>query len=417
MIGFRDVRMLWVERMRETGNGAFGLLLAVLVTPAIVCLPAAAQRAPVGADLGRVELSFAGPEEVVVPTDEMSCEKPTRGRRSLDVPDMPPAAFRRADGTVIMLAGNRQNFYLQGPDLDHVTRSSCHSLLPYAPKDDPAAYQDNEWLFALYSFDGSTVLGFVHNEYHGEEHGNPSCTFSNRENRTCWYASTTLVKSTDGGMDFERPASGDNVVASLPYKFTTAVRRAQVGAPKVVGDPKSGDLYIMTSFADRNRGISIGQCLIRAPNANKSTWRVWDGKSFDTPIANPYRASEGESQAADCSQVVKENLMSVKYARALDAYIGVAMRRDRIVYTLSKDLINWTPVKTLANVSTFASWKPGAAAPVWYVSMLDPTSKSRNFDTLETRPYLYYVRFRVDGNRLVNARRDVMRRALSITGN
>jgi hypothetical protein len=50
----------------------------------------------------------------------------------------------------------------------------------------------------------------------------------------------------------------------------------------------------------------------------------------------------------------------------------------------------------------------------WYFSLLDPTSSSRNFDTLEQRSYLYFVRFRVENDRIVNARRDVVRVPLQI---
>jgi hypothetical protein len=379
-------------------------------------LPAQAQRAPAAAPaeaIPSVQLSITGPEETVIAADRMTCRLPSE-QRAIDVTDIPPTAYRRDDGQVLLLAGNRQNFYLQGPSLDEVSRTACHSLLTPAPRSDPAAFQDNEWLSALYSFDGKTVLGFVHNEYHGEEHGHAGCKVTNRRNRECWYASTTLVVSRNGGQSFERPPPPGNVVAALPYRFSDTLLRTGTGAPKVVDNPADGSFHVFVTFVDRNRSIRGGQCVIKATGTDPSEWRAWDGQKFALQLASPYGSAPAKTQRADCAKVIDANLMSVKYIPSRRIFVGIGIERENIVYSSSKDLVNWSPQKVLSKISPFALWKPGSPPPIWYVSLLDPTSKSRNFDTLEQRPYLYFVRFRTRASRLINRERDVIRQRISI---
>src|SRR5262245_49132625 len=98
----------------------------------------------VGATAARAQdnltLTIAGKEEMVAAAEPMTCQ-PKHGR-GIDVTDMPVSAFRRADGTVIMLAGNRFNWFFEGPDLDHVRRTSCHQILDSAENSDPSQYRD-----------------------------------------------------------------------------------------------------------------------------------------------------------------------------------------------------------------------------------------------------------------------------------
>ena len=162
-----------------------------------------------------------------------------------------------------MLAGNRFNWFFVGPDLDHVHRANCDQILDSARNGDPAQYRDNEWVTALYSKNGVDVLGFVHDEYHGEDHNQPQCVSKTVSDRVCWYASTTIIESHDGGHTFVRPAASANVLASLPYPYKPGLRRAGVSVPKVVGNPVDGKVYVFASYSDRNEGARIGQCLFR----------------------------------------------------------------------------------------------------------------------------------------------------------
>lgn len=369
-----------------------------------------------------VRLKIAGADELAVSADQMNCSTKDFGHRHIDVADMPPTAFRRADGTVVMLAGNRTNYYFEGRNLDSVGRTGCKPLLKRNPKEEPKAFQDNEWLFALYAKRNDFVLGFVHNEYHGEEHNQPGCTFRQsvreastaeekrhlRAYRSCWYAASTLVLSTDGGHSFERPKPPMNVLASLPYKFSPSVERAGVHSPKVIGHRGNGMLYVFTTMLDRGRQKAIGQCVLRGSGSAIDDWQIWNGSRFTKSPGSPYRKNF-KIGTPYCKPVLASNVMSIKYLPRYKLYVALAVERLKVVYRFSSDLINWGPARQLMKARPFGWWRPGKPGPKWYFSLLDPESSSRNFDTLERRPYIYYVKARTKGNKLLNRRRDIFR--------
>ena len=358
---------------------------------------------------GDLTLTIAGKEEVVATAEQMNCQ-PKRGR-GIDVTDMPVSAFRRADGSVILLAGNRFNWFFEGPNLDQVRRKSCDQILESAESSDPSQYRDKEWVTALYSKDGKYVLGFVHNEYHGEDHGQSECVIRNAGDRVCWYASSTMIESRDGGRSFNRPPVPSSVLISLPYEYKPGMRRGGVSVPKAVGNPKDGKVYVFASYVDRNTGARIGQCVFRNAGTELTGWEMWSGNEFKKFDSNPYAcngACTGNRTA--CQPVMDDNIFSVRYVPAKQMFVALGFRQDKVIYRSSTDLVNWSERKVLLEAPQFMQWKQGdAGRPQWYYSLLDPTSGSRNFDTLESKPYLYFTRFRVDNGRINNARRDLVR--------
>ena len=353
-------------------------------------------------------LRVVGPPETVIAAEDMHC-RPPAGEKGIDVPDMPPAAYRRADGTVVMLASNRHNFAATGPSLDGVKRRACDSVLPSQGRAEPEAFADNQWLTSVYAVSPSLLLGFVHDEYHGDEHGLPNCETTSKANYECWYASTTLVVSSDDGRSFKR-APGDDVIAALPYRFKPGAKRAGVSSPKVVGDPNGEYLYLFVTFMDRNRGIRTNECLLRAAVREPTKWLGWDGKAFAARIGNPY----GERSPDDCVSVIRGVVTGVKYLPRYQAYVAISLDGNEVKYQFSRDAINWDAPRPLPfDFVSLGSYHRGDPQPLAYFTILDPTSRSRNFDTIEDKPYLYYVRWRTDGRGIVNSRRDVMRLPLA----
>ena len=353
-------------------------------------------------------IRVSGEPEIVLEASKMNCVD--THEQNIDVPDMPPSAFRRSDGRVVMLASNKNNFVLEGPSLDEVARSHCASLLTSAHDVDPARFQDNEWLLAVLMENDGRAIGLVHDEYHGEEHGVPSCSRLISKDRECWYAATTIVESHDGGRTFSRPAAPANVIAALPYPFQAGLKRAGTSSPKALMNPRDGLLYVMVTFVDRNRGIGASQCLLRASPQNPMEWLAWDGGEFSQHIGSAY----APRRSRDCVSVLSANVMSVKYLSRYKLFVAISTTRERLEYRLSRDLVRWSKPQLLRTFQSFADYAGGAGDPIWYFSLLDPSSGSPNFDTLEGRPYLYFVRFHTDGQRLINRKRDIMRVAVTI---
>jgi hypothetical protein len=376
----------------------------------ILVVIAALHAGPAAAEYPTLQVD--GPEQLVASADTMNCE--SGPDRNFDVPDVPPTAFRWPDGTVTMIASNRQNFRLDGPSLDEVRRVDCKQLLQSTGDDNPANFRDQEWITALYSKNGSVVLGFVHNEYHGEHRDNGECKTRPETDRECWYASATLVISTDGGKTFKRPEPPANVVLSLPYPYAPKMKRAGVFMPKVVGG-QDGNTYVFATYGDRNRDSKPGQCLARGSGESAGNWEIWNGNKFEAVDPSPYGCSgKCLGRIQECTSVIPNNIFSIKYIPSKQMYVAVGVRRNEVIYRFSSDLVSWSPLKVLMSTAVKSLWKEGDPPPSWYFSLLDPSSSSRNFDTLESNPFLYFVRFRVDQGKLVRSRRDILRIPIAI---
>jgi hypothetical protein len=351
---------------------------------------------------GRHLIAISGPEELVLSHTDMTCG-PNGGIG--DRTDMAVSAFRRKDGSVVVLAGNQRNYFLEGSSVDTARRTSCANLVPEINDPDPSKFLARRWLVALHAVNYDTVLGFVHNEYHGGEFFPDRCIKTSQHNFECWYASVTLVRSRDGGFSFEVPAPPGNVLAAPPFKFEVGKKRVDASTPKVVGNPNDGFVYVMISYRDLNRDIRTYQCLLRGSGNKLDDWRAWDGHDFTIDMRSPYLVARGP----DCAAVLPYNIHSVRYVPALKQFVALGVRGRRVVYTFSHDLIAWSRPQTLTEVTRKQTRRSGDPLARDYFSLLDPSSSSINFDTLEGRPYLYFVQYTED-----RRRRDLYRVPLAI---
>ena len=55
---------------------------------------------------------------------------------------------------------------------------------------------------------------------------------------------------------------------------------------------------------------------------------------------------------------------------------------DGVFYSTSPDLIHWSPRQLLWQQQVFNNWQQGDPNPIGYASLIDPTSHSRNFETV-----------------------------------
>lgn len=355
-------------------------------------------------------ISIAGPETLYLSHKEMNCGRTERGS-GRDGADIPVTAFRRKDGSVVVLAGNQNNYYLEGPSVDKARRTSCKNLVKPVNDPDPQAFNARRWLFAIHAKSYDFVLGFVHNEYHGNDHFAQGCEKSSQRNFECWYGSTTLVISRDGGFTFKTPPYPDNVLAALPFRFEVGRKRAGANTPKVVGNPHDGMIYVMVNYFDRNRNIRGSQCLLRGSGKKFNDWRAWDGAGFNLDMESPYAI---QPSGADCAAVLPFIVHSLKYVPNIGKFIAIGTRDRRVLYAFSADLINWSKETTLMEFEPHQTWKPGMPAARAYFSLLDPESRSNNFDTLENSPQLYFVQFGTDDARRFLHKTDIYRVPIQI---
>ena len=373
----------------------------ILVLMAGLALPGQAPAA-------QPSIKVVGTPELYLSHTDMTCDA-SGGMSQLDVTDVPVTAFRREDGTVVVVSGNQNNHYLEGPSVDQASRTSCGDLVKTVNDPEPSHFNARRWLFAIHATDYQHVLGFVHNEYHGDDHFPDKCKVSNRRNFECWYGASTLVVSNDGGLTFDTPPVPDNVLASLPWKFSTSKLRSGSTSPKVVGNPHDKLIYVMIDYFDMNRKIKARQCLLRGDGKDLNGWRAWDGKGFSLDMESPYVAK----RSGDCTPVLPFVVNSVKYLPQFDQFVALGVRRDEVVYTFSRDLVKWSKPQVLMKYQIEQTWEPGKETARAYFSLLDPDSSSINFDTLEKRPYIYFVQFGSDP-RNFRRQRDVYRQRIEI---
>lgn len=351
-----------------------------------------------------IQIRMLGQPEVVLPSETMACAT----ARAIDVPDAPPSAFRRGDGQVVMIASNRQNYIAAGPSLNSVKRIGCERLLALAGNDDPSQFRDQEWVTGVMPVRPGLMVGVIHNEHHGEYRDKVNCPLGEAE-RLCWYASSTLMTSTDGGRTFSRPPAPGNVLAAPPGRYAPGLKRISLSVPKIL---RRGDyLYVMAAKADRNRRVLIQQCLFRARVDAPLDWRAWDGKGFGLKRTSAYAGAS----AQDCVGVLRGNVPAVKFIPSRNLYVALLMDRDSVDYATSPDLVTWSGYKSLRGLSHYGNFDAAKGQPDWYFSLLDPTSRSAGFDTLEKEPYLYFVRIRTAGGKIQRRARDLMRQRVAIS--
>jgi hypothetical protein len=96
--------------------------------------------------------------------------------------------------------------------------------------------------------------------------------------------------------------------------------------------------------------------------------------------------------------------MSLTWNTYLDRYLLVGEadgpssgRAIGIYYSTSTDLIHWSERRLLREVEAPWTFECGDSEPVTNPSVLDPASRSRNFETSGQRPWLYFTRFHYAG--------------------
>lgn len=356
------------------------------------------------------------------------------------------SAYRRDDGQVVLLASNNQNYEFVGPTLETVKRTGdggdCKHLLKSNFNPDPAAFDGKQWLMGVFKTASGERLGFVHNEYHGELYTDSKlCDRAARTAHKCWLGSTLIAVSNDGGQTFHKSEKYSNVLATPPVVYQVGMGRVGYVAPRVVRGTNTSDKAIavfVTALssnpdiktakhakdaegADKARKQRNASCLFVGSGADATRWRGWNGKDFSVTTIDPYKttAKDGEHY---CEPVVNFLIRSVKYVPSKGLYIAIGTQGSAnrkmtdVVYSVSKDLTSWSVPAVLTATESLNSWKPGDSdTPTSYYSLLDPSSASVNFDTLEDRPYLYYTRYTVAGDKIVNPIRRLERVPLKIT--
>jgi hypothetical protein len=326
----------------------------------------------------------------------MNCEQ-------VDIPDAPARAFRDPSGQVVLFSSHNVTRRAVGPALDNV-QHQCPVTMGSTKSADPAMFADLEWISSPYILPDGRVFSLVHNEYQGAQHSGqcPSGDYFK-----CWFNSITLAVSTNRGATFTHAApSPNNMVATIPYRYTADAGPAGVMLPSNIIKSGADGLYYAMIATQQYGAQQKGVCVMRTADiTNPSSWRAWDGSGYNVRFANPY-VDGSAPETHVCTPVAFNEIgmmsNSLTYSTYLNKWVLVGASRYELpestvienpgfYWSTSTDLIHWSRARQLVSAEVLWSHKCGDDDPLLYPSLLDPTSPSRNFETIGRRPYLFFT--------------------------
>jgi hypothetical protein len=336
-------------------------------------------------------IEIMGPEQTVFDWSRDACEP-------RDIPDAPARAFRDAAGHVQLIASHYVSRRLVGSDLDHL-RHPCDVIMRSGYDPRPQGYDDREWIASTYTRNGKTIFALVHEEYQGYQH--PGVCPSG-ELLKCWYNAITFARSDDGGRSYRQPDGAAKLVAAAPYRYEPDAGAYGVFTPSNIVRNADGHYFVLARVGAFG-AQAAGTCLLRTSAISEpGSWRAWNGSNFGVRFIDPYRE---QAQPADhtCETVAPNQIdrmsMSLTWNTYVQRYLLVGEAAGRssgtigFYYSTSRDLINWSQRKLFREVEAPWTFECGDRDPATNPSLLDPESRSRNFETTGRRPWLYFTRF------------------------
>jgi hypothetical protein len=325
-----------------------------------------------------------------------------------DIPDQPARAFREANGTINFVDSHHTVWRSTTTNLTTLSHRCSPVVMNSHNNTDPSMYDDKEWIGSTWTPDGTTVYGIIHSEYQGWRHapggycirsGEP---FSDRAK--CWQNALTLAKSTNGGSTFSHTTAPTHLVAGSPTRWERGNGPLGFFQPSHIVRAQDGWHYMMARVM--NTGPQpLGSCLMRTRNvADPTAWRGWSGTGFTVTFPSPYLNTLDPAEHV-CQPVTFNHIGTLSESLGWSTYfkkwvlVGSADNADGFsgpgfYFYTSDDLINWSPAQLLMEAELPWTYQC-ADGPAFYrdPSLLDPQSKTRNFDTIGQRPYLFFTRF------------------------
>jgi hypothetical protein len=319
-----------------------------------------------------------------------------------DIPDDGARAFRDSTGLVHLIASHYINWAMTGKDLNHV-KKNCTTIYRDSGSPDPQKFDDMGWLESEYTPDGKNVYGLVSMDYHPSRHGLPCA--SRPGGYDCWYSTIVYASSTDGGYHFTSPPPGAaRFIAGSPYQFDP--NQPQPAGSFVASNiiERDGAYYAFISES-QDRAQKGGSCLMRTETLDRpNSWRAWDGKAFTVQFVDPYVTPVMTAAKHVCEPVSPQLVQAVRSLLALEngkgyivTMLGGANKPDgrhykTVLVSTSPDLIHWSPAQVVQEYLDVPvpACRNNPKAPLYgYPALLDPNSKSRNFETVGDAAYIY----------------------------
>lgn len=335
--------------------------------------------------------AVAGEEFTIFRWRDSECDR-------LLLPDSPARMFRRDDGALVLFATHYRNWSLTGADFRSM-KPECRPVLESSRNPDPAAHDFKAWIQATYTMDGRNVIALLSQEFTAEAEG-ASCETRERS-RNCWHNVITVARSTDGGRSFELPPPERRVFASVPEGFDPKADET-MGFMTTSNIVAFDGYYYVFIHATGSKAQRRGNCLLRASDPlDAAGWRAYDGGSFNVDLGAGARGETPQTCDPIAPRVFDQPIRSIVRVGDNGAWVAVFFARKRVgagsarpgvFLSRSDDLLHWSAPQILLEAEQ--RFDADRCPPyIRYPSIIDPSSRSRNFETVRDSPFLLFTRF------------------------
>lgn len=310
------------------------------------------------------------------------------------IPDAPARAYRRADGQIELIATHMENWMLLGKAFNQL-HPVCKTILSSAPL--RSAGIGKFWIEATYTSDGRSVVALLSRDM-SDETRKAGCQIG--APGKCWLNEIVAARSTDMGNTFVPLLKADGVVASFGQNFLAA-NNGRFGVFTTSNIVSKDNFFYILVYAQGPKGQTPGNCLLRTKTPFIPTsWRAWNGQEFANALHGKID-NDGELCTPVGLGVLTQEVRSISFIAKKHVWVAVFTSRRKMpgdadavpgfYYAESRDLIKWEDVKRIASFPTRPRVDDSDHV-VMYPSLIDPLSKSTNFDTIDgDSAYLFFT--------------------------
>lgn len=318
------------------------------------------------------------------------------------IPDSPARAYRREDGSVVLIAAHFRNRIFEGSSFDDL-RPNCTVLSQGRESANPEDYDDRFWVQSLIPLGNGRILGLASQEYSGIRHD--GVCQKGVDKPECWYLALVGLEANDRDFSFKLLPRKERLIAGSNKPFDPSINAA--GFLTLTNTVFDGDYaYFIAWTEDAAEPGGRGNCLFRAHRSNLETgWQMLSGGEFVSP-PKPYPADGGSPVQAKCDRLGGSDMLgkirSLVWLETRNAWLVVWSTRVNgaggIYYSTSHDLRNWSSAALLT--SHEPPWGSDGSGTFYdYPSVIDHHSDSPIFQTAGASFHLYLTRLNWEQDR------------------
>jgi hypothetical protein len=332
----------------------------------VLALPFLLAAAPVQSKPDFTLQAFPGQRRMLFDWSKRHCPA------AMMIPDAPVRAFRDARGSLTVIAAHYQNWTMRGRSFTAL-KPDCKTV--FGPAD--TGSDQHAWIEATYTLDGRTVTGLLSRELSTDER---PIGCSPAKGTSCWLSDIVAVQSDDMGRRYRM----GKVVASLGTQMPQN-SPSRFGAFTTSNIARGQNGYYMVIYLQGD-GVIRGNCLLRSDDPmNSALWRAWDGNQFTIDMSRRESA-----RACKILSGLDQPVRSISWVPRKQLWLAMLatqrIMKGRLVqgffYAVSPDLRHWQPPRL--TVEAALSGRQMGWDSFWnYPVLIDPMSRSRNFETLD----------------------------------